>query len=298
MKITEALDRYLKHKADSTRTTVQQVWKEWLRSCKNPLRAKLQGATRHLAAMTCSDNTLRKKLRILTKLYAVFLDLRIVRENPFRQAAQFLAPRRRQLVRPTRRVYPRQVKELLTVKPPRKFREARDRAIMAALFGCGLRRSEIIKLDIGDVRIIPEPGSKTDEVIIYFRVRGTKTGVDRDQPIPEWAWEIISAYIAERNQQGARDNDPLFAVRHGADLSRMSASNLYKLFVKYAKEIGAEPGTAPHAARASACTELLESGVSREAVQHFLGHASPLMVAHYDKRRRDLPENPGRWLKY
>lgn len=295
MKIIDAVVLYLANKAPTTSATYLQVWDEWRNFNLNKptliKAADLQDASRYIAAMRCADNTKRKKLKILRTLYAVFLDLKLVKENPFAQAMRFLSARRQQQVRPTKKIAPKDVLRLLEVTPARAFHEIRDRAMLAVMFGCGLRRSEIQRLNIDDVR--------TDsDGIMFLRLRDTKAGIEQQQPIPPWVWEYVSAYISERYQQGSGDAEPLFAVHHGEEWKPMSCSNIYKLFVGYCQKLGLEPGTAPHAARATAATQLLQQGETYDSVQRFLRHNTPWMVATYDKRLKSLANNPGRKIDY
>jgi len=291
MKITHALVLFLANKAPATSATYLQVWDEWRKHIKDPSRASMGDAAQYLATMTCADNTKRKKFKILRTLYAVFFDLKLVKENPFSQAARFLSARKQQQVRPTKRISAADVRRLLDVEPVRDFHKVRDHAILALMFGCGLRRAELLRLNIDDVRV-------SQEGVPYLRLRDTKAGIEQEQPIPAWALERVTAYIAERHHFGATDSEPLFATRHGDEWRRMGHSNLYKLFVGYCKALELEPGTAPHAARATAATQLLESGESYDSVQRFLRHKSPWMVQTYDKRRFSLRNNPGRKLQY
>jgi integrase/recombinase XerD len=292
MKIKTAIDLYLANKSAATRTTYLQAWGEWERFTGVRSRcATLKDSAKYLGSLRCADNTKRKKLAILRVLYSVFLDLRIVDQNPFSQAARFLSARRRQQVRPTKRVSVEDVRKLLNAKPKRGFRTKRDRAMMAVMFGCGLRRSELARLVLSDIQT-------SQDGILFLRLRDTKAGVEQEQPVPNWTWELLTAYIAERSGQGSAGSDPMFGVRIKSGWRAMSVSNIYKMFVGYCRDLGLEPGTAPHAARATAATQLLISGEPQDSVQRFLRHKTPQMVAAYDKRRVSLAQNPGRKLAY
>ena len=144
--------------------------------------------------------------------------------------------------------------------------DLRDRALVALMCYGGLRRAEIVALNVGDVA--PPLGLR--------RVLG-KGGVEAAVPLPAVAQRILADYIA-REREEARAADPLFVSRFRTKggllvLQRMKGHRVWKI----TKAIGTRAGVPelhPHAFRHSCGVELLRrSGGNLRAVQEHLRHA-------------------------
>jgi integrase/recombinase XerC len=142
----------------------------------------------------------------------------------------------------------------------------RDRAILALLAYGGLRRSEVVSLDVSDY--LPDFGLR--------RVRG-KGGHEAAVPLPEVARAILSGYLA-KERSGAPTIAPLFVVRFkvkggGWREERMRDHRVFKLV----KALGKQAGLAklhPHAFRHACGVELLRrTRGNLRAVQEHLRHA-------------------------
>jgi site-specific recombinase XerD len=144
--------------------------------------------------------------------------------------------------------------------------DVRDKALIALMCYGGLRRSEIVALDVGDVA----PG------LGLRRVQG-KGGVEAAVPLPEVAQRTLAAYVTAK--RGMADvTDPLFVSHYktkgGQVIAvRMTGQRLWKI----TKAIGARAGVSelhPHAFRHACGVELLRrSGGNLRAVQEHLRHA-------------------------
>ena len=136
----------------------------------------------------------------------------------------------------------------------------RDRLIVRLLFGCGLRRSELLSLTDSDVF--------TSRNIIRVTGKGNKT---REIPIPESLKKEIVEYQMERDSQFPElpSPRPLIATRHGA----MSESALYKIVRNILEETTASKKS-PHTLRHTFATSLLNAGADINSVKELLGHAS------------------------
>ena len=144
--------------------------------------------------------------------------------------------------------------------------DVREKALVALMCFGGLRRSEIVALDVGDVA----PG------LGLRRVQG-KGGVETAVPLPKVAQDILAGYIAAV-RANAKATDPLFVSRFkrkGGHLTeaRMKGHRVWKI----TKAIGIRAGVPeihPHAFRHSSGVELLRlSGGNLRAVQEHLRHA-------------------------
>ncbi len=144
--------------------------------------------------------------------------------------------------------------------------DPREKALVALMCYGGLRRSEIVALDIRDVA----PG------LGLRRVLG-KGGVEAAVPLPEVAQGVLADYIATE-RAGARATDPLFVSRFktkGGQVieGRMKDHRVWKIIKAIGMRAGV-PELHPHAFRHSCGVELLRrSGGNLRAVQEHLRHA-------------------------
>ena len=172
----------------------------------------------------------------------------------------------------------------------------RDYALLALLFGGGLRRSEALYITIADVK-------KTKSGTFFVELRATKAKKDASQAIPDWTGLALEAVIADRKKHGASSGDPLFIGYRGRagvlpSSDPLSETGLYLLFKGYSYRAGAGAFVSPHSARATAITKLLDEGITHRDVKEFSRHSSVQMVEVYDKRRTGIDMNPGVTLRY
>jgi integrase/recombinase XerC len=138
---------------------------------------------------------------------------------------------------------------------------ARDSAVMALLYGSGLRISEALSLTRSDV---PEPG-KGDTLIVTGK--GNKT---RMVPVLLQVLTLIADYVAQCPYH-LQEEGPLFVGAKGGPLS----PRIIQLTMERLRGALGLPDTAtPHALRHSFATHLLSRGGDLRAIQELLGHAS------------------------
>ncbi len=134
---------------------------------------------------------------------------------------------------------------------------ARDYAILMLFLNCGIRRSELVGLNLNDVyddriRVI---GKGNKERIVYFG-SACKAAID--------------AYLPERNKKVLSDNRALFASR---DNNRISVTAVHRLVKKHMLEAGLDPTQySAHKLRHTAATLMISNGVDIKTVQEVLGH--------------------------
>ena len=133
----------------------------------------------------------------------------------------------------------------------------RDYAILMLFVNCGIRRSELVGLNISDVyedriRVV---GKGNKERIVYF---GTA------------CHKAIEAYMTERKQMVLTDNRALFGSRNG---NRISVSAVHRLVEKALLKAGLDATQfSAHKLRHTAATMMLSGGVDVKTVQEVLGH--------------------------
>jgi integrase/recombinase XerC len=142
--------------------------------------------------------------------------------------------------------------------------KARAAALFEVMYGCGLRVSELVGLDLGDL---------DGEMI---RVRAGKGRKDRVVPLGDKARAAIERWLPERLALQPAD-DALFVSARGRRLDVRSVRRILDA-TAYAAEL---PKTHPHALRHSYATHLLGSGADLRAIQELLGHASLSTTSRY-----------------
>ena len=144
---------------------------------------------------------------------------------------------------------------------------ARDVALFTLLYGCGLRISEALALDVRDTP--PESGTAA------LRVVG-KGGKPRLVPVLPAVRAAVAAYLKLR--PGATADEPLFIGARGARLDPAVAQRSLRTYRRLA---GLPEHATPHAMRHSFATHLLGGGADLRAIQELLGHASLSTTQRY-----------------
>ena len=143
-------------------------------------------------------------------------------------------------------------------------RSLRHRALLAILYGCGLRVAEVTQLKVGDI----------DSARHVLRVRQGKGRKDRQTLLPAKLLELLRCYW--RTQ---RPSEWLFP---GADSTRpISAKAVFLACRKAAQRAGLTKLVHPHSLRHAFATHLLEAGVNLRTIQILLGHANLETTARY-----------------
>lgn len=135
--------------------------------------------------------------------------------------------------------------------------QKRDYAILMLFLNCGIRRSELVGLNLTDVyedriRVV---GKGNKERFVYFGSSCRKA---------------LDAYLDERNKKMLTDNRALFGSR---DSNRISVTAVHRLVKKHMLEAGLDATQfSAHKLRHTAATMMLSGGVDVKTVQEVLGH--------------------------
>lgn len=156
-----------------------------------------------------------------------------------------------------------ELKRLLTAPPASEPLGLRDRAILETMYSAGLRVSEAVGANDGDL----------DFAQGLIRVRG-KGRKERLAPLGRYAVKAIHRWKRVRQlsprMPGGRDA-PLFVNRFG---TRLTTRSVARLLEKHLKVAGLDMRTTPHSLRHSFATHLLDHGADIRSVQALLGHKS------------------------
>jgi integrase/recombinase XerC len=169
----------------------------------------------------------------------------------------------------------------------------RDRAMLETMYSAGLRVSELVGMNIGDL-------SLTDGLV---RVRG-KGRKERFAPLGSYAVKAIRSWFVPRKELLAGKMDilgraraipkrskaakipshtlpadtPLFLNKFGG---RMTTRSTARMLIKYLKQTALDIQTTPHTLRHSFATHLLHNGADIRSVQELLGHKSLITTQIY-----------------
>lgn len=151
----------------------------------------------------------------------------------------------------------------------------RDTAILEVLYGCGLRVSELVSLNINDLEF--------SEGFLRCFGKGSK---ERWVPLGECAQDALLGYLKEARNELSRSKSEraVFLNRSGKRLSRVS---VWKLIQKLKLEAGISQEISPHTFRHSFATHLLDNGADLRVVQELLGHANLTTTQIYTHLSRE-----------
>lgn len=142
---------------------------------------------------------------------------------------------------------------------------ARDHAALEVLYGCGLRASELVGLDIRNMHL--------DEGLLRVTGKGSK---ERLVPIAGSAAKALHRYVFGGARDGlaahARTLDRCPAVFLNKNSGRLSRQSLHAACERYGRAVGIE-GLHPHTLRHSFATHMLAGGADLRVLQEILGHA-------------------------
>jgi len=213
---------------------------------------------RQLAAVS-----IRRKLAAVRSLYRFLLREGLIAMNPARLVRTPKAPKSLPEV-----MTAEQVNGLIDQVAADKFERphpARDRAIFEFLYGCGLRVSELVGLNLDDI----------DRNERWLRVRG-KGKKERQVPFTSQAAAALDRYLAERGaafelRRGCAPGERAVFLNHrGGRLTARGVRGIVKL---YGILVGGDSSIHPHSFRHAYATHLLADGADLRAIQELLGHA-------------------------
>lgn len=203
-----------------------------------------------------SAATINRKAACLRSFYKHLRREEIVTDDP---TANLAVPRRRRRL-PEVLTYSEVQKLLATPKGDDPIAR-RDRALLEVMYACGLRASEVISLEVGDIDF--------RQGLVRTEGKGSK---ERLVPVGQKALSAVRAYISGPRAELVRSDGEkvLFVNFRGGPLTRQG---LYKIIRRRAAEAGLSDKMSPHTLRHSFATHLLSGGCDLRSVQEMLGHA-------------------------
>ncbi len=205
-----------------------------------------------------SKSTTARKLATLRSFYKFCLKRGHVQANP---VATIRTPKQEK--RLPRFLEAAEVQKLLETPDTGTLLGARDRAMLETMYATGVRVSELVDLNIGDVDFVGE--------CVHVRGKGKK---ERLTPITQTGLSHIRHYLEMRKIDPQSPNaagQALFVNKHG---QRLSTRSVRRKLDKYLLQCGLDPCISPHTLRHSFATHMLNNGADLRSVQELLGHQS------------------------
>ena len=167
-----------------------------------------------------------------------------------------------------------EIGDLMGVCQPQTLKpiDIRDIALITILRGTGMRREELVSLELQDF----DPDTGTLEI---HKGKGDKYQLVY---LPEHLIPPVADWLEIR---GIEPGPLLCPINRGGNLQmrQMCSDAVLKILKKRASAAGVE-SFSPHDFRRTFCSDLLDAGVDIVTVQKLAGHASPVTTAKYDRR--------------
>ena len=161
------------------------------------------------------------------------------------------------------------VDNLLDIKLDTPF-DYRNKAMLELMYGCGLRVSELVNLEMNDI----------DMINCLIRVAG-KGNKERDIPLGEYSIYYLQEYIDRRDSLLKKKTcNKLFLNNHGQGMTRQG---FFKNLKAILEDKGLNPNISPHTLRHSFATHLVNKGADLRSVQEMLGHSDISTTKIYTK---------------
>jgi len=214
--------------------------------------------------------SLARKLSTLRSLYRFLAGQGLGGTNPARALRNPRQPKRLPTVLPEE-----EAAALVEAPAAGQPMALRDRAFLELLYSSGLRVSELVSLDAGDLDLAQG----------LVRVMG-KRRKERVVPVGRPASEALARWLADgrpalaAGPEGARGGEALFLNRRGG---RLTARSVARSLDRWVLGAGLPRHVHPHVLRHSFATHLLGNGADLRAIQELLGHASLSTTQRYTR---------------
>jgi integrase/recombinase XerC len=217
----------------------------------------IRGFLSHLYERGLSKTSVARSLAAVRSLYKWLAQEGMVDQNPAALVATPKLPKKLPRV-PTIE----EMNAALDGKMPEaaSFPE-RDRLILELLYGCGIRNSELIGINLDNIRLSAEA--------ILIRGKGKK---ERYVPFGDSVKSALLAYLPIRQQKLAACKKNPHALLINFRGHRLTTRSVGRIIKKIAIAKGLPPDVHPHTLRHAFGTHLLEEGADLRAIQEMLGH--------------------------
>jgi len=249
--------------------SVLRIYQRYLMQSKADIlavdNAVLIGFLDHLRARKARDKTLKNYFSALSSFYEYLAFEKKISANP-------VIPIRKRYLKGYKDNHDGQERKLISVEEMARMinseMDIRDKAIITLLAKTGIRRNELISLDVSDVDFVEQK----------IRLKPTAKRTNRTVFFDDETAFILRRWLRMREGVNRRKETALFLSTWGFRISR---NDVYLLVVTAAERVGLhDPGSermedhfSPHCARHWNTTHLLRAGMKREYVQWLRGDA-------------------------
>ncbi len=246
-----------KNSIDAYRRDLQRLGEDLEEAGSDLRTAGVQDLQQHLRKLRkhgLSPRSVARALASFRGFYAYLIEDRQRKDNP---SIHLLAPKTWQQL--PKVLSETQVADLLAAPDLAKALGVRDKAMLELLYASGLRVSELVGLELSQMRL--------DQGFLIAYGKGSK---ERIVPVGERAEVWVGRYLSEvRPRLVAGRHPTVFVNSRGLGMTRQG---FWKIMKAYGVAVGIR-GLSPHVLRHSFASHLLEHGADLRAVQMMLGHA-------------------------
>jgi integrase/recombinase XerC len=211
----------------------------------------------HLYDKGLSKTSVARALAAVRSLYRWLAQEGLVEQNPAKLVATPRLPKKLPRV-PTIE----EVNAVLDGKmPPVASFPERDRLMLELLYGCGIRNSELVGINLDDIRLSAEA--------ILIRGKGKK---ERYVPFGGSVRDALASYLPWRQRLLATLKKVTAALLVNQRGGRLTTRSVGRIVKRIAVATGLSPDVHPHTLRHAFGTHMLEEGADLRAIQELLGH--------------------------
>jgi integrase/recombinase XerC len=227
------------------------------RSWRSIDHVAIRGFLSHLYEKGLGKTSVARSLAAVRSLYRWLAQEGVVEQNPAKLVSTPKLPKKLPRV-PT-------IEEMNTVldgqMPEVASFPERDRLMLELLYGCGIRNSELIGINLDDIRLSAEA--------ILIRGKGKK---ERYVPFGDSVKSALASYLPVRQKTLAehKENTPALLINQRG--GRLTTRSVGRIIKKIAVAKGLSPDVHPHTLRHAFGTHMLEEGADLRAIQEMLGH--------------------------
>lgn len=217
----------------------------------------IRGFLSHLYEKGLGKASVARALAAVRSLYHWLAQEGVVEQNPAALVSTPRLPKKLPRV-PT-------IEEMNTVldgqMPETAWFPDRDRLMLELLYGCGIRNSELIGINLDDIRLSAEA--------ILIRGKGKK---ERYVPFGDSVKIALAVYLPTRQKLLADCKKNITALLINQRGGRLTTRSVGRIIKKIAVAKGMSPDVHPHTLRHAFGTHMLEEGADLRAIQEMLGH--------------------------
>lgn len=244
-------------------------------------KAIVQRYTAELRDAGMSSASINQKLSAIRKLAIEAADNGVL-DSQIANGIRSVKGARQEGIRTGNWLTKQQAQKMLNAPDTDKLKGLRDRAILAVLIGCGLRRSEAVNLRIDHIQ-------QRDGRWVLVDLVGKRNKV-RSVPMPSWAKAAIDWYASSA---GLSNGYMFRPINKGGRMTgeRMTEHAIYNVVSEYAKRLG-QGEIAPHDLRRTFAKLAHKGGSGLDQIQLSLGHGSIQTTERYLGVEQDLTDAP------